>query len=543
MSATNGSDAMPARQTFRYLAVLDFEATCDQPRTPAPQEIIEFPVVLLDAHAPLHFPTIAEFHTYVRPVHHPTLTPFCTSLTGITQPQVDAAPPFPAVLASFNAFIAHHGLTPDNTLVVTCGDWDLKTMLETQMRRASGWEEERPGVLKRWCNVKKSFSKWRGVQAMGMDGMLRELGLPLVGRHHSGIDDSRNIASIVREMMRAGYVFAPNGFHGAAPAIPASTASPSQPPAPKPPRDPKPKPPAPAPQPKKKAELTLPPPCGDLVDIGANLINKAYPESDLPALLIRARLAGLKHILVTGTSLSVSRQSVALCRRFNAHPDAASFPRLWCTVGVHPHDAERALKNPNLVADLRTLIEGARDVVVAVGECGLDFDRNFSTPATQMQAFRAQAELAMELGMPVFLHERAATEAVLGVLREAAGRWPGTPMRGVIHCFTGETPEIVDAYVGLGLHVGITGWVADMRPGRGEGLAKVVARVPLERLMVETDCPYLVPRNVKPLPRNNEPALLGWVVKAVAERYAVGVEEIARRSTENAVALFGLDRE
>eukprot|EP00759_Apiculatamorpha_spiralis_P041274 PhF_6_TR39876/c0_g1_i1/m.59287/K18418/ERI3, PINT1; ERI1 exoribonuclease 3 len=179
-----------------FLFVLDFEATCDEDRKTNPIEIIEFPTVIVDVSS---MSIVAEFHEYVKPVHNPILTPFCTSLTGITQDTVDQASPFPEVYKRFQAWMASlpEEMTKD-PLFVTCGDWDLKTMLPTQCT-VSGVPI--PAYLKSWCNVKKIYGNGRG-----MDSMLNGLGLPLVGRHHNGLDDARNIASICIELMKRGKV-------------------------------------------------------------------------------------------------------------------------------------------------------------------------------------------------------------------------------------------------------------------------------------------------------------------------------------------------
>lgn len=174
-------------------------------------QVIEFPIVVLDARSG---ELVAEFHAYVRPLLNPRLTPFCTQLTGIEQATVDAAEPFPAVFARaqefYKRFHSQHGAGV-RTMFVTCGDWDLQTMLPAQAR-LSGLQV--PSYLQRWINVKVPFRRClaalgggaSGGGGLGMAGMLEQLGLPLVGRHHSGIDDARNIAYIVRELLRRGQV-------------------------------------------------------------------------------------------------------------------------------------------------------------------------------------------------------------------------------------------------------------------------------------------------------------------------------------------------
>lgn len=172
------------------LIVIDFEATCDEPRNPDPQEVIEFPAVLIDV---VRRTVIGEFHRYVRPVAHPTLTRFCSDLTGIPQQQVDAADDFPAVLRAYSDWLTANDLV--GVPVATCGDWDLGTLLPPQCRQHG---LPIPDWARSWINVKDVFRRsMPGVRSMGLSGMLEQLGLRFEGRPHSGIDDTRNIARVV----------------------------------------------------------------------------------------------------------------------------------------------------------------------------------------------------------------------------------------------------------------------------------------------------------------------------------------------------------
>ncbi|PRP86635.1 deoxyribonuclease [Planoprotostelium fungivorum] len=266
------------------------------------------------------------------------------------------------------------------------------------------------------------------------------------------------------------------------------------------------------------------------IDIGANLTGRAF-SNNLDLILKRAEEANLSHILITGTSLKASGEASKLCEQHNG---ANRLPVLKSTAGVHPHDAGRALETKNWLERLRKLAEFPD--VVAVGECGLDYNRMFST-------FEQQREmsLARELSLPVFLHERDAHDDFLAILREfptVEKVIPTTTSRSkryeVVHCYTDSDANHLDAFLMEGCHIGITGWVTDER--RGKVLASIVNRIPLEKLMIETDAPFLTPRNSKNLRRDNEPAYLGWVVKKLAECYNVSEEEIAKRTTENALS-------
>jgi TatD DNase family protein len=174
--------------------------------------------------------------------------------------------------------------------------------------------------------------------------------------------------------------------------------------------------------------------------------------------------------------------------------------------------------------------------VVAVGECGLDFDRNFSPREDQLRCFEAQLELAAERRLPVFLHERAAHEAFFEVIRRHRPRLSAA----VVHCFTGDE-RALGRYLDLDLHIGFTGWLTDAR--RGEHLLPLARRVPATRLMLETDAPYILPKNMRPSPRDrrNEPAFLGHVLEAVAAARGEPPAEVAANTTRTARAFFGLE--
>jgi TatD DNase family protein len=265
-------------------------------------------------------------------------------------------------------------------------------------------------------------------------------------------------------------------------------------------------------------------PVAGLVDIGANLTSPAFRD-DLPAVMARAAEAGVATMVVTGGDLETSQQGAALAERHGA---------LYATAGVHPHHAGEVLAAGTAWMDeLRALARRPR--VVALGECGLDFFRNFSGRDQQLACFEAQLTLAGELAMPVFLHERDAHRELLAMIKNHRRYLP----RAVVHCFTGMRAEL-DAYLALDLHIGITGWICDER--RGRHLPELVAAVPADRLMIETDAPYLLPRTLPnpPRSRRNEPAFLGYVLRAVAAARGESPEETARATTATARRFFGL---
>lgn len=266
-----------------------------------------------------------------------------------------------------------------------------------------------------------------------------------------------------------------------------------------------------------------------LIDIGVNLTHRQFAQ-DRPRVIERARAAGVVQQVVTGTSLAASQASVLLAREYVGE--------LWATAGIHPHNAseydERSL--PRLRALLAERGPSDEGLVVAVGECGLDYDRDFSPRAAQRRCFVAQLALAVETGKPVFLHERAAHADFRAILAEHAGDLVGA----VVHCFTGTLAEL-ESYLELGCTIGITGYLLDDR--RAGELREAVRRLPLERLMLETDAPFLLPPSAKKSHgRRNEPALLPLVLEGVARVTGHDREAVARATTENARQFFGLRR-
>ncbi len=260
------------------------------------------------------------------------------------------------------------------------------------------------------------------------------------------------------------------------------------------------------------------------IDIGVNLAHESF-GADREAVIERARGQQVVQMIVTGASLAGSAAAIALAQ---SHPGT-----LFATAGVHPHHASE-LSTADLPA-LRELL--LQPQVVAAGECGLDYCRNFAPRAAQLRAFEWQLRLAAACAKPVFLHQRDAHQDFLAVLREHRRALTG----GVAHCFTAGPGELED-YLALELSIGITGWLCDER--RGAQLRSVAARIPAERLLLETDAPYLLPRDLVPAPqsRRNEPMYLPHVAAARAAARAESREPGAATTTANARAFFGLDR-
>lgn len=255
-------------------------------------------------------------------------------------------------------------------------------------------------------------------------------------------------------------------------------------------------------------------------DIGVNLFSSQF-DTDRDDILHRAAAAGVTQLILIGSDIEESQQNITFCRQ---HPGC------FTTAGIHPHQAGVA-KSGYLPA-LATLIQSPH--VIAVGECGLDFNRDFSPRPLQQKLFSEQLQLAKEMAKPVYLHQRDAFDTQQAILKESHIN------RGVSHCFTGDTAQL-KAWLDLGLHIGITGWLCDER--RSEELRQALQYIPLDRLLLETDAPYLLPRDMTPKPasRRNEPAFLTHIAATVARMLQLDIAELARQTVDNSRNLFQLD--
>jgi len=262
-----------------------------------------------------------------------------------------------------------------------------------------------------------------------------------------------------------------------------------------------------------------------LVDIGVNLTSRQF-EADRTAVIQRALEANVQRMVVTGTSVADSQKALILAQEW---PD-----RLTATAGIHPHDA-KTFDDQSCDA-LGHLIED--ELVVAIGECGLDYNRDYSPRPAQIACFEAQIDLAIRSKLPLFMHQRDAHDAFLGIVEPRRAEMSA----GVVHCFTGTSREL-DSYLDLDLYIGITGWICDER--RGGTLRELVKRIPQDRILVETDAPYLMPRDMKPKPkgRRNEPCFLPHIVSVIAEHMGISPEVLAAHSTQNAEVFFGLSND
>lgn len=257
-----------------------------------------------------------------------------------------------------------------------------------------------------------------------------------------------------------------------------------------------------------------------LVDIGANLADKSFSD-DLEAVLKRAWDAGLRWIVVTGSDERSNERAFLQARN---HPG-----RLYATAGLHPHHAENW--GADVAAQIRRLSHEPE--VVAIGECGLDYFRDLSPRSIQRTVLKAQLELAISCALPVFLHQRDAHEDFIAILREYRPHLKEC----VVHCFTDNKEALCD-YLALDCYIGITGWICDER--RGSLLRHLVREIPHNRLLIESDAPYLLPRSMSPRPRDrrNEPAFLPWVVQSLAEAREEEYSQLAAQTARNAACFF-----
>ncbi len=252
-------------------------------------------------------------------------------------------------------------------------------------------------------------------------------------------------------------------------------------------------------------------------DIGLNLFCKQFPDPE--RIISDAEKNGVVCIL-TGTSTRENKEIAAFSKGHN----------VFGTAGIHPHNADSAREE-----DYRLIEQLARDNerIVAVGECGLDYDRMFSKKENQLRCFERQIEIAEKLDMPLFLHERSASEDFIEVFEKHRD----ICKKSVVHCFTGDE-DTLKIYLEMGFNIGITGWICDER--RAADLRRAVRHIPIDRVLLETDAPYLTPRNVKGLDRTNVPVNIKYVAKELAMRMGVPENVLTVRALENTKRIFGL---
>ena len=260
-----------------------------------------------------------------------------------------------------------------------------------------------------------------------------------------------------------------------------------------------------------------------LIDIGVNLTSSSF-DSDRNDVVKRAQDSGVKTLIFTGTSVTESVRALELANQYDD---------CYSTAGIHPHDAKDV--EASQYNELQSILTEQK--VVAVGETGLDFNRDYSPRVIQEQVFEQQIELAIEHDKPLFCHERDASKRFSEIIKA----YRDDIIQLVVHCFTADKASLYK-YLDLDLHIGITGWICDER--RGFHLHPLIKDIPANRLMVETDAPYLLPRTLSPKPkgRRNEPAYLNEVVKMIAAVTGKEYETVVSETTATTIAFFNLDQ-
>lgn len=259
-----------------------------------------------------------------------------------------------------------------------------------------------------------------------------------------------------------------------------------------------------------------------IIDIGINLMHRSFNE-DREQVMKEAMEAGVSPLIITGTSERTSIQAAKYASRYPG--------KLYSTAGVHPHDVKLWTQDT-----LKTLEElTKKECVVAIGECGLDYNRDFSPRDIQRKYFEAQIELASQTGLPLFLHERDAFEDFYAILK----KYRHEIKNMVVHCFTGKRNEL-EKYIEMGCYIGITGWICDER--RGRHLIDLAKIIPADRLMIETDAPFLLPRNMEDKPRDgrNEPRFLAHILDELAYHLNIDMEDLADITYKNTRRFFAI---
>ena len=260
----------------------------------------------------------------------------------------------------------------------------------------------------------------------------------------------------------------------------------------------------------------------NLVDIGLNLMHSSF-KKDRVEIIEEAKKVGVNQFIITGTNVHSSQMAAEYASKYPG--------TLFSTSGVHPHDAKTC--NGHTMFELEKISKN--DCVVAIGECGLDYNRNYSPQDVQRKWFEEQVKLADELDMPLFLHEREAHEDLVKIL----SKYPDMCEKACVHCFTG-TKEEAEKYLELGCSIGVTGWICDER--RGQSLQEAVTVIPPEKMMIETDAPFLIPRNFpkKPKSNKNKPEYVPHILNTIAEYKGMDSGELGKKVSETTRKFFNI---
>jgi TatD DNase family protein len=257
-----------------------------------------------------------------------------------------------------------------------------------------------------------------------------------------------------------------------------------------------------------------------MIDIGVNLTHPSLLEN-LNENIEQWHTAGVSNVIAIASDIN---ESLKLAGITQAHPS------IYHTVGCHPHHADSWDHTSDSI--LRNLITESKNAV-AIGETGLDFNRNYSTQNNQINAFNEQISIAKSLDLPLYLHERDAEAQMLSILKSHFNE----EIKGVLHCFTANK-DTLKHYLDLGLYIGITGWICDER--RGSELQEAIKYIPKNRILIETDSPYLLPRSLRPRPKKNHPKLLPHIASQAASYAAIEEAELIKITIQNTKQLFNL---
>lgn len=258
------------------------------------------------------------------------------------------------------------------------------------------------------------------------------------------------------------------------------------------------------------------------IDIGLNLMHKSY-NKDREEVIKNAQNVGVTNAIITGADIQSSIEAAEYSEKYPGI--------LYSTAGVHPHDAKTC--DENTIKILEEL--ASKDSVVSLGGCGLDYNRNYSPQNIQRKWFKKQLELAEKLDMPVFLHDRESYPDFSNILKQ----FPSVAEKSVVHCFTGNKNE-VEEYLSLGCYIGVTGWICDER--RGDELREAVKCIPPQKLMIETDGPFLIPRDLKPKPKKhrNEPKYLPHILERIASEMGLDSDKLSKQVYKNTKSFFNI---
>ena len=259
-----------------------------------------------------------------------------------------------------------------------------------------------------------------------------------------------------------------------------------------------------------------------LADCCFNITHESF-SGDLNEIMQRAKDHKVEYFFAPASRESEILELLNFCNNYDG--------KLYCSIGIHPHHASEL--KPDTISNLKPHLENK--YVKSVGEVGLDYFRNFQSPEIQIKCFEAFAGLAIDQNYPLFLHHREAFDDFYAIIKNTIDKVP----QSIVHCFTGTKDEL-KKFLDLGLYIGITGWICD--PNRGQELRDIVKYVPLDRMLIETDAPYLIPKDIKPkaTKNRNEPMFLEHILSVISKLVGKDEEVVAQHTTKNFKDLFRL---